>query len=454
MPSEGRRPGRAPRPAWYLYMRYWIIPLEYNRAPLVPYQKGHLVVVVPDKEQYPIMMPEIMFQLSNLGWGWNFVILALFGPFLVICSFAQWPTAVFNYAASLDQNIPTESKPPGHDFRGTMKEGIMKVSRLHQWQESHTYPAQYKDQAWRIPFKDPTVILPHSTLQAVKKIPEPDITLNGNMYQRFFGRYTQIGTDDQELVEALKLDLTHSVPNVLGVMADEVAFGYQSVVGQPEEWTSFSTYQAMLRIVALTSGRIFVGLPLSRQEDWIEASTQHTLGSVWLSDKLRGYSPWLRPFIAPFLKERKEVQKVQDTVAKLLEPLITSRVLEMTGLDQKSPSRTDEERGRMLDWLLSRYSRKVPPNIDPQRLVRDHLTLSFAAIHVAGMALTHILHDLASKPEYIGILRSELDIEIDKCPGEVINSRALANLVKMDSFIKESLRVNPAGIGKKPGVCP
>lgn len=265
------------------------------------------------------------------------------------------------------------------------------------------------------------------------------------MYRRFFGRYTQVGTDDRELIDALKFDLTHNVGNMLGDMAEEVSYGYETVIGQLEEWQPFPTYQTMLRIIALTSGRAFVGLPLSREEDWIQASIQHTIGSVHFSDKLRGYYPWIRPLIAPFLQERKAVQEVQGRVAKLLEPIIANRLSMRTSHGPESSA--DEERGRMMGWLLGRYSKVTTARVDPKRLVRDHLTLSFAAIHVASMALSHVLHELADKPEYMEILRSELDTEITKCPGRVLNSKGLANLVNMDSFIKESLRLSPSGIG-------
>lgn len=293
------------------------------------------------------------------------------------------------------------------------------------------------------------MILPHSSLEKyVRNIPEPDLTLNGNMYRRFFGRFTQVGTDDSELVDTLKFDLAHNVHSLVGEMAEEITHGYKTVVGNPAEWTSFPTYSTVLHIVALTSGRIFVGLPLSRDESWLQASIQHTMGSVHLSDKLRGYYPWLRSVVAPFLKERKEVQEVQDRVATLLNPIIANHISKQGGRDSKSSSDESEDVGRMTGWLLGHYSKK-PGKPDPKRIIRDHLTLSFAAIHVASMALSHVLHDLADRPEYMGNIRMELDAEMKKCPGAVLTSKALANLVQMDSFIKESLRLSPSGIGMK-----
>ncbi|KAK8092449.1 uncharacterized protein PG998_014934 [Apiospora kogelbergensis] len=308
---------------------------------------------------------------------------------------------------------------------------------------------QYRGQAWLMPFQEPTVILPPDSLESqVRKIPEPDLTLNGNMYRRFFGLYTQIGTDDDELIAALRKDLTHNVPSLSHLMAEEIAYGYDSVVGSLPEWKPCPTYQTMLQIVALTSGRVFVGLPLSRDPAWVHASIEHTTSSVHLSDKLRGYPPWLRGWVAPFLKERRQVQSVQDTFGRLLEPVIAAARLgatEGSARNGGAKSENGQELGRMARWLLVQYARNSAA-AGTGRVVRDHLTLSFAAVHVASMVLTHVLHDLAARPQYLDILRKELETELQACRGNVLDNRALGNLVIMDSFIKESLRMNPPGV--------
>ncbi|KAI1120161.1 cytochrome P450 [Nemania abortiva] len=322
-------------------------------------------------------------------------------------------------------------KPIGQDFREIMRQGILK----------------HPNQAWVIPFQDPTVILPHSSLESdIKKIPEPDLTLNGNMYKRFFGKYTQVGTDNAELVSSLKFDLTQNIHGLLGEMEEEVAFAFDRVIGPVKKWQPCQVYPTLLQIVAHTSGRAFVGLPLSRDESWIQASIQHAIGSVQFSDKLREYQSWLRPLVAPFLKEHQIVQDIQDRVANHLDPIISKRMAMQEGTEEKSsPLQRDSQIGRMTGWLLGHYeSNTTMP--DRSRLVRDHLTLSFAAIHVASMALSHIIHELAAKPEYVHILREELETELASCRGVSLSSKSLAHLVKMDSFIKEVIRLNPTGI--------
>jgi len=80
--------------------------------------------------------------------------------------------------------------------------------------------------------------------------------------------------------------------------------------------------------------------------------------------------------------------------------------------------------------------------------------VSFAAIHTTTSAICQILYDLAARPEYLQPLRDEIDQVIqedgyDK-DGEgflKLKKVSLTKLRKMDSFMKESQRLAPMGIG-------
>lgn len=70
------------------------------------------------------------------------------------------------------------------------------------------------------------------------------------------------------------------------------------------------------------------------------------------------------------------------------------------------------------------------------------LKLSFAAIHTSAAAPTQLLYDLCAMPEWIPILREEIQQVRDSC-GEITGKGTLAKLEKLDSFMKESQRFNP-----------
>lgn len=96
-------------------------------------------------------------------------------------------------------------------------------------------------------------------------------------------------------------------------------------------------------------------------------------------------------------------------------------------------------------------------------LTRRILTINFAAIHTSTMAsrlfilthagsaylphflqtFTHALFFLAAHPEYAKPMREEVQEIVDR---EGWTHGALNQMVKVDSFIRESQRLNPLGI--------
>lgn len=65
------------------------------------------------------------------------------------------------------------------------------------------------------------------------------------------------------------------------------------------------------------------------------------------------------------------------------------------------------------------------------------------------MNVSHCLYDLVSHPEHFQPLREEIQGVLNTNNGVFVKS-AMTKLRKLDSFIKESQRVNPPGLGSLP----
>lgn len=80
------------------------------------------------------------------------------------------------------------------------------------------------------------------------------------------------------------------------------------------------------------------------------------------------------------------------------------------------------------------------------------LKVSFAAIHTSAAAPSQLLYDLCAMPEYIEPLRREVEsvLNIDG----TVDKRGFHKLVKLDSIMKESQRLNPLLLGPScSGLC-
>lgn len=78
-----------------------------------------------------------------------------------------------------------------------------------------------------------------------------------------------------------------------------------------------------------------------------------------------------------------------------------------------------------------------------RHFVNAVLLINFAAIHTTTIAFTHVLYELATRPEYVQPMRDEVE-EVIKQEGWT--KSAVHKLVKLDSFIKETMRLSDFSI--------
>lgn len=120
-------------------------------------------------------------------------------------------------------------------------------------------------------------------------------------------------------------------------------------------------------------------------------------------------------FLAPLIKERNEAEKLPGY----------------------------EGPGDTLEWvrlLLPDWEKK-----DMKYQAIQQLGIGAASIHTTSMLATNVIFDLAARPEYISELREEVQSVLEKYKGEW-TIESMADLKKMDSFIKESQRLQPTVI--------
>jgi len=248
-----------------------------------------------------------------------------------------------------------------------------------------------------------------------------------------------MGTKAEEFDATVRHTLTRNTPVILESFTAEVQYAVESCIGKCQgDWTPIRVRDAFSRVASLMSGRAFVGLPLSRDPMWVEATTNYTqdVSRAWLY--LRSLPRFLKPFLAPFSPEVKSLQRHKQINVEKLAPLLATKQGKIENKYNGQPG------GEMLDWLISHYNK--PPT--SHQLARDQLLITFASIYNLSNALSYIIFDLAGYPEYIDDLRAELR-EVVGDHG-IIDKHTLPKLRKFDSFVRESQRLSPPSIGKLP----
>ncbi len=252
-----------------------------------------------------------------------------------------------------------------------------------------------------------------------------------------------MGTKADEFDATMRHILTRNTPTVLASFTAEVQYAVEQCIGECKgTWTPVRVRNAMSRVSSLMSGRAFVGLPLSRDPEWVEATTNYTqdVSRAWM---VLTSLPWfVRPILAPFLQQVKSLKRQRQINVEKLAPLLAEKRGKVLHENIK-PHQHNAPGGDMIDWFISRY--QSPPTA--QQLGRDQLLATFASIYNLSNALSYIVFDLAGYPEHIEELRQELREVVGE--GGEIDKSTLPRLRKLDSFAKESQRLSPPSLGSE-----
>ncbi|PGH15368.1 hypothetical protein AJ80_05552 [Polytolypa hystricis UAMH7299] len=369
------------------------------------------------------MMDFIHLGITAFLHGQNSKVLlsGLLGPLFLAFCLLQWKRS-----RSSSPNLPIVGDPKAADFRSALEEGAQK----------------YPNSPFILPTPmHPTVILPHSAIDAIKNLPENVVSLRQHHYTIFVGAYTHFGKSADELDTAIRIDLTRNVEKNLQLFQDEIPYAFQQNIGECKTWTPILGYKKMLRIVSLLSSRAFVGLPLSRNEEWIQTTCQYAIDGAAGAHALTPYPTILRPLVAPFLL--RSLKRHRNLARTMMQPLVKKfATAESNGINPTEDENTAG--GDLIQYLLTHY--KGPVTAD--RLARDQLIATFVAMHTTTICLTQAVFDLAARPEYIQPLRDELEeaLRSDGHQDGQLHNTTMIRLRKLDSFIRESQRMNPPGL--------
>ncbi|KIL60262.1 hypothetical protein M378DRAFT_26590 [Amanita muscaria Koide BX008] len=236
--------------------------------------------------------------------------------------------------------------------------------------------------------------------------------------------------DDPFHIEVVKRPLTKNIGAKLADVQDEIMAAFEDYIPATEsEWTRITAYPTIMDIVCRASNRMFVGLPLCRDPDWLELNKNFTIDVAKSAIFLNFVPSALRPFAASLIRS---IPNNIKRGTKHLEPLLRERVEQDAKYGEDWPERPND----IVTWMLEVTK-------DRQRGVRDLvnavLIINFAAIHTTTMTFTYTMYELATRPEYVKPLRDEIEAVINE---EGWSKDSIRKLRKVDSFIKECLRLS------------
>ncbi|KAF8549327.1 cytochrome P450 [Imleria badia] len=221
-------------------------------------------------------------------------------------------------------------------------------------------------------------------------------------------------------VAVVRSHLTRNLEVLYPEIRDEIVTSFAEVLDlRGNEWKSVPALNAIEKVVCRTSNRVFVGLPLCRNPDWIDLNIKYGFQHV---DRLA----------ARFTNVPRGIARGM----KLLGPIIEERQRYVN----EYGTMWDDKPNDLLSWLMEEAK---DPQLMPEHLTTRLLLVNFAAIHTSSNSFAQALFYLAGNPQYIQPLREEVEGIIEK---DGWSKAVLSKMRKIDSFLKECQRVEGIGI--------
>ncbi|KAI0099189.1 cytochrome P450 [Nemania sp. FL0031] len=296
---------------------------------------------------------------------------------------------------------------------------------------------KYKSQMFKIRRNDCDIlVISNKHVEQLRNLPDEQISAISAHIKNLLGRYstTQIMLESDLPRRVLLQKLTPNLASTIPIIKNELDFSLEVEVPDcKDKWVEVQIYDILLRIVARVSARVFMGPHVCRDEEWLAASIHFTENVFMTVMTLRRFPAYLHPILGPLLPSYWRIISNLSAARRIIEPMVRER-----RVAADSGGGSGEKANDLLQWMMDIANDEEGK---PHKLAHRQLLLSLASIHTTTMAAAHIIYDLCAHPEYFEPLREEL-VDVLQADGGW-QKTTLSKLQKMDSFMKESQRINP-----------
>ncbi|KAI1438941.1 cytochrome P450 [Xylaria sp. CBS 124048] len=272
------------------------------------------------------------------------------------------------------------------------------------------------------------VLSPKYIEEINSKVPEGALDMVEGLRERLLSAQTNLDVVFRSPlhIDVCKDQLTRNLHHLIEPLNDEAKHTLSRLIPHRVE---LKAYDTMVGIITKNASRMFGGTAISRNEEWLKSAADYSMDVVSVAVRLRPYPAFLRPLIYPFLEGSKILDGHLRIAKKTFSHIFAER-LALTDADDKPVD--------MLQWLAD-SARGSDRN--PDVLAHNMLFMALASVHTSSATIIHVLFDLCANRAFIDELREDVRQAIDESGWTLA---AIAKMKKVDSFMKESQRMNQA----------
>jgi cytochrome P450 len=225
-------------------------------------------------------------------------------------------------------------------------------------------------------------------------------------------------------IPVIKSPLTQSLTKLYPDVRDEIVAAFNDCIAlDGSEWKAVPALDSVMTVVCRANNRFLVGFPLCRNADYLALNLKFAVDVVMTGALINVFPAFLRPLVAKLC--RSVPASVQGAM-KHLKPII----------DERRRDLPEDRPDDLLSWLMA----AAPEGETALHLTRRVMAMNFAGIHTSSMSFTSALFRLASQPDVADKLCKEIELVVEE---DGWTKDALLRMPLLDSFLKESARVEP-----------
>ncbi|KAH8655096.1 cytochrome P450 [Tricladium varicosporioides] len=285
--------------------------------------------------------------------------------------------------------------------------------------------------------------------------PDSNITV---VPQRYVRELQNLGNDVLHPIEALSQDvmgdytgmnilvgshlnfnvirnkLTPKLGDMTPIIEDEMRYAIKREMPPcRDEWKEIDLNNIMTRVISRMTSRTWIGDPLCRNDDWHSTNLSTTEQIFITALALRLAPRFLQPFFHRLLPSRLKLRKGIEKVHSYLIPIIHRRQ-HLHQYDEKPPESPHD----VLQWMIDLADEDEK---EPQDLATRYVFAVIGSLFTVSSSLVDCLYDLIEQQGMISKLRIEAESVLSEDSGWKKGTEK--KLEMLDSFMKESQRVNP-----------
>ncbi|KAL8647240.1 MAG: hypothetical protein Q9210_005672, partial [Variospora velana] len=310
------------------------------------------------------------------------------------------------------------------------------------WQIIHDGYTKYKDFPFTVVRPESIItVLPKKYVHELRNVPESKLysvqALADDLVGRYSGIDIMLGSDLN--FHAVQNKLTPRIGAFTEVVKEELDFAMEKDFPKCSgQWVEADFNTIILKIVSRITLRTFVGHPVCRNEELLRLNCQIVEHIFTTMVIMRLFPLFLHPLIARLLPPYWKIKRIKARIVAILAPMIRERQrLQSTASDEKPDIDKPED---VIQWYIDLAKGE---EYDPENIATRYLYAVLGSLFSVSGAIQDTLYEICAHPEYVAPLREEIRSAMEEDGGW--KKTTPGKLPKLDSFMRETQRVNPPG---------